>query len=151
MCKREEGVTSSMEARDSMSHGSMPRTFTVGSENELLCSEGLTAGDEGGKLWRGEQKGSPLSSLQPQRLGDWSLTVIRNSTADSPATSVEMSNSFFGSRIQFAADGTVIWLSNPIADKCLVISPRSANVSSLRYSQGQALWEQGHRGGEAMA
>jgi uncharacterized membrane protein YgcG len=34
-----------------------------------------------------------------------------------------MSNSFFGSKLLFAADGTVIWLSNPLADKSIVVPP----------------------------
>jgi hypothetical protein len=49
--------------------GSMPRTFAIGSDNRLLLSEGLTAGEEVEKMWTGERQGLPLNSLEARRLG----------------------------------------------------------------------------------
>jgi hypothetical protein len=47
----------------------MPRTFAIGSDNRLLPSEGLTAGEEVEKMWTGERQGWPLALLEAQRLG----------------------------------------------------------------------------------
>jgi hypothetical protein len=58
--------------------GSMPRTFAIGSDNRLLLSEGLTAGEEVEKMWTGERQGLPLNSLEAQRLGKkfWKVLYI---------------------------------------------------------------------------
>ena len=60
MCARENcDVTSGR-----VMSGSMPRTFAIGSDNRLLLSEGLTAGEEVEKMWTGERQGLPLNSLE---------------------------------------------------------------------------------------
>jgi len=117
----------------------MPPIFTLGNDNMLqLAAEGLASGEAGRSLWNGTGlEALPLHTLHQQRLGDWSVAMIRapsapdnaassnadNSSGNSDVAAVEMCNKFFASKLVFGADGTVVWLSNPLANKCLVGSP----------------------------
>jgi len=116
----------------------LPPVFSLGNENVLQPNaNGLASKEAGRRLWEGREcgqngtglEGLPLHTLHEQRLGDWTVAVINatcapadnSATAASTMFSLQMCNKFFGSKLVFGADGTVVWMSNPFANLCLVL------------------------------
>lgn len=120
------------EQRLGDSHGGTGRlpVLTVENDNILRQAPGLASGEAGCKLWDEPSDGLPLQTLRETTLGDWEMTLLDGSSAQADdarrgqtgvAVTMLLSNRYFGSRLLFSADGTLIWLSNALASKAVVL------------------------------
>ena len=102
-----------------------PPVFILENDSILRRAEGWASGEVGSKLWD-NAAGLPLASLQESELGDWAVTLLDaggDAGGDArPNGAVRLSNRYFGSQLLLGADGTLVWLSNPLANKA-VVSP----------------------------
>ena len=104
----------------------MPPVLALGNENILQPhAEGLAAGAAGRDMWNGVCPGAGLQTLEAQRLGDWSVDRLDD------GRHLSMRNTYFGSQLLFGADGTVVWLSNPVANTALVIAASTGIISQV--------------------
>ena len=119
--KRSAGAAADQSPQSNVSAPStqMPKIFVIGNDNILKPhTEGIASGEAARELWNGARTGSSLQMLQQAQIGDWS--VSRLAALNSSSSTLQICNKFFASSLLFGADGTVVWLSNPIANKSLV-------------------------------
>ena len=124
MCLGARGSTGN--SSDAAEVAPMPPVLALGNENVLQPhAEGLSAGAAGRDMWNGVCPGAGLQTLEAQRLGDWSVDRLDE------GGHLSMRNTYFGSQLLFGADGTVVWLSNPVANTALVIAASPGIISQV--------------------
>ena len=111
--------------RSSWSTSSCTNRNAVACIGGLDAVEGLAAGAAGRNMWNGVCPGAGMQTLEAQRLGDWSVNHCEE------GGHLSMRNTYFGSQLLFGADGTVVWLSNPVANTALVIAASTGIISQV--------------------
>lgn len=117
----------------------MPPAWRVENDNVLRQVEGLASGEAGRKLWDETADSIALRNLRENTLGDWELTLRAGSSAAEDAAgragAVVMSNRYFGSKLLLGADGTLVWLSNSLANKAVVLFARISIILLAAWCQ----------------